>query len=85
MLCHSKDVKNATGITLFNNYHSLITKLPDLLLLIKYIIKGYLLQKQCSWREMRNNSMEYKLPNKFYTRIAKLSSGITLSNYINIT
>lgn len=34
---------------------------------------------------MRNNSTEYKLPNEFCTRIEKLSSGITLSNYINIT
>lgn len=34
---------------------------------------------------MRNNSMEYKLPNEFCTKNAKFSSGIALSNYINIT
>lgn len=73
----------ATGATFHSNCHFFIAKLPDLSLLVKYMINDSIFQEKLGCIGVQNNTFISIFPDLFYIGSAYLSNRIALSRYSN--
>lgn len=77
-------VFHTTRANLYNNCHSLVAKLLDILLLIKYIIEDPFFYKQFSWIGLQTNLQQLAFPNLFADSTTYLATDLKLDRYIYI-
>ncbi|WP_375449162.1 hypothetical protein [uncultured Nostoc sp.] len=80
---YKKVVLRATGATSHSNHHSLIANLPDMSLLVKYMINDSIFEEKLGRTGMSNNTAISAFPDLFYIGSAHPSNGIALSRYVN--
>lgn len=73
---------HAIMATLYGNCDSLATKIPDVSLLVKHMIKEYFLQKQLGLTGLHNNCIEYALRDLFVEEVIYLLTDIKLCRYV---
>ncbi len=76
-------VLRATGATSHGNRHSLVAKLPDVSLLVKYMIDDSIFEEKLGRTDIPNNTPMSAFPDLFYVGNAHLSNGIALSRYVD--
>lgn len=72
----------ATNVTYYNNYHTLITKLQDTSLLVKYMIDEFIFKEKLGHNNIQNNTTICAFYNLFYIGTCNLSNSKVLSRYV---
>ncbi len=67
------------------NCHSLAAKLPNILLLIKYIIEDSLFREQLGWIGPQSILQQLAFPDLFADDTACLATGLELDRYVYAT
>lgn len=75
-------ISRTTRATLHGNHHSLVTKLPNVSLLVKHITKDSLLCKQLGQTGLQSNLQQSVFPNFFADGTACLATGFELGRYV---
>lgn len=77
-----KAVSRVIRAILHSNCHSFATKVSEVFLLMKHMIKDSFFQKQLGWIELRNNYTEYAFKDLFAKRIARIFTDMEICRYI---
>ena len=75
-------VSHTTRAILHGNFHRLTTKVPDVSLLMKYMIEDFLFQKQLNRIGLHNNCTEYIFRDLFAERVAHISTDVEIGRYV---
>ena len=75
-------VSRTTKATLHGNCHNLAAKLPNVLLLVKYITEDFLFYEQLGQTWLQNNLQLSAFPDLFADGTARLATGLELDRYV---
>lgn len=82
---YKEAVSRATDTIPHGNCHFPIAKLPDVSLLVKYMIENSIFKKKLGCTGINNNSVMSAFPNMWYIEASRLSNSKVLNRYVKST